>query len=152
MNPCGWNIINCILSIWTYINTSMIFLPTILLSLLFSLSSTLFRTFQSLWIIISSCSYLAITWLVGITFVSLITYSAISFPVTLIISPNNLFTFCSSFNLKAFVRQQLHENWPYMGSLIVCSCVFWATVPHPHFRSGSGFKPNCCQTGGPSCQ
>jgi len=54
-NSCGQNIINSILSIRTYINTSIILLPTILLFLLFSLSSTLIRNFQSLCIMISSC-------------------------------------------------------------------------------------------------
>jgi len=68
LNEYIWrNIINSILSTRTYINTSIILLPTILLSLLFSLSSTLFRTFQSLCIMISSCSRLALTRLAGLT-------------------------------------------------------------------------------------
>jgi len=124
MNTCGWNIINSILSIRTYINISIILMPTILLLHLFSLCSTLFRTFQSLFIMICSCSRLALTRLVRITFVSLITCSAISFPVAPIISTTNIFTLCPSFNLKAFERQQLYEIWPYMGSLIICWCLY----------------------------
>jgi len=122
-NTCGWNIINSILSIRTYINTSIILVPTILLSLLFSLSSTLFRTFQCLCIMISSCSHLAITRLAWITSVSAITCLAISFPVALIISTTNIFTLCPSVDLKAFERQQLYEIWPCMGSLMICPCV-----------------------------
>jgi len=65
-NTCGCNIINSILSTRTYINTSIILLPTILLSLLLSLSSTMFRTFQSLCIIMSSCTHPALTRLAGL--------------------------------------------------------------------------------------
>jgi len=119
-NTCGRNIINSILSIRSYINSSIILVPTILLSLLFSLSSTLLRTFQSLCIMISSCSRLALTWVARSTFVGLITCSATSFPVALIISTTNIFTLCPSFNLKAFERQQLYKMWPYMGSSIIC--------------------------------
>jgi len=117
----GRNTINFILSIRTYINTSIILLPTILLSLL---SSTLFRTFQSLCIMISSCAHLALTRLAGITFVGLITCSAISSSVALLISTKNIFGLCPSFNLKAFESQQLYKIWPYMGSIIICSCVY----------------------------
>jgi len=97
-NTCGWNVINSIISIRTGIKTSIILVPTILLSLLFSLSSTLFSTFQSLYIMISSCSCLALTQLARIIFVGQITCLAISFPVALIISTTNIFTFCPSFN------------------------------------------------------
>jgi len=124
MHTCGWNIINSILSIRTYINTSIILVPPILLSLLFSLSSTLFRTFQSLCIMIRSCSRLALTRLVRITFLGLVTCSAISFPVALIISTTIIFRLCPSFDLKAFERQQLYEIWTYMGSSIICPCVY----------------------------
>jgi hypothetical protein len=65
-NTCGWSIINCILWIRTYINTGIILLPTILLSLLLSLTSTPFRTFQSLGIMSSICSCLVLTRLAGI--------------------------------------------------------------------------------------
>jgi len=112
---------NSILSIRTYINTGIILLPTILLSLL---SSTLFRTFQSLCIMDIRCSHLALTHLAGITFVSLITCSAISFTVTLLISTKNIFEFCPSFNLKAFEKQQVYEIRPYMGSIIICPVVY----------------------------
>jgi len=108
----------------TFINTSIILVPTILLSILFFLSSTLFRTFQSLCIMINSCSRLALTQLARITFVGLITCLAISFPVALIISATKIFTLCPSFNLKAFERQQLYEIWPYMGLLTICPCVY----------------------------
>jgi len=36
----------------------------------------------------------------------------------------NIFTLCPSYNLKAVERQQLYEIWPYMGSLIICPCVY----------------------------
>jgi len=62
------------------IDASIIFLPTIVLTLL---SSTLFRSFQSLGVMISSCAHLALTWLAGIKFTGLIMRSAISFPVAL---------------------------------------------------------------------
>jgi len=99
-------------------------MPTILLSLLFSISSTLFRTFQTPCIMISSCSWLALTRLVQITFVGLITRSAIPFPVALIIFTTNIFTLCPSFNSEAFGRQQLYEIWPYMGSFIICPSLY----------------------------
>jgi len=73
---------------------------------------------------ISSCSRLALTGLARITFVGLITCSAISFPVSPIISTTNIFTLCPSFNLKAFERQQLYEIWSYMGSLIISPCLY----------------------------
>jgi len=125
-NTCGWNIVNSILSIRTYFNRSIILLPAILLSLPFSLSSTHFRIFQSLCMMISSCSRVPWTLLAGITFVGPITCLAISFPVALIISTKNIFTLCPSFNLKAFERQQLYAIRPYMGSLIICPCVYHA--------------------------
>jgi len=124
MNTCRCNVINVILSIRTDINPSIILLPTILLSILFLLSSTLFWIFQSLCIWISSGLRPALTWLVGIIFVGLIMCSAISFPVALFISSNNIFTFYPSFNLKAFERQQLYEIWPYMRSLIICPLLY----------------------------
>jgi len=96
-------------------------MPTILLSLL---SSTLFRTFQCLCIMISSCAHLALTRLAGITLAGLIMCSAISFPVAHIISTYNIFGSCPSFNLKAIERQQLYEIWPYMGSVMICSFVY----------------------------
>jgi len=64
-NIYGCNTNNSILSIRPYIHTSMILLPTILCSLLSS--PTLFRTFQTLCILISSCAHLASTRLAGIT-------------------------------------------------------------------------------------
>jgi len=129
MNLYGWNTINSILSIRTNINTCIILLPTILLS---HLSATRFRTFQRLYKMISSCACLASTPLAGITFAGLITCSAISFPVALIISTTIIFTLCPSFNLKAFERQQLYEIWPYMGSLTICPCVY-----HPTYSSSN---------------
>ena len=83
MNLYGCNTIISILSIRIYINTSIILLPTILLSLL---SSTLFRTFQSVCIMIRGCAHLAVTRLAGITFTGLNTCLAISFPEALCIS------------------------------------------------------------------
>ena len=100
-NIYGCNTINSILSIGTYIHTSIILFPTILLSLL---SSTLFRTFQYLCIMISSCAHLALTRLAGITFTGLIMCLAISFPVAHFISTKNIFGSCPSSNFKAFER------------------------------------------------
>jgi len=120
-NINGCNTINSILSIRTYINTSIILLPTLLLSLL---SFTLFRTFQSRCIMVGSCTHLALTWLAGITFVGLFTCLAISFSGALWILTKNIFGLWPSFNLKAFERQQLYEIWPYMGSIIICPFVY----------------------------
>jgi len=117
MNKSGCNTINSILSIRTYINTSIILLPTILLSLL---SSTLFRIFQSLRIMIPSCEHPVFTLRTVITFASQIACSAISFPVVLRISTKNITGLCPSFNLRAFERQQLYEVWAYIGSIILC--------------------------------
>jgi hypothetical protein len=60
----------------------------------------------------------------GITFVSLIMSLAIFFPVAHFFSTTNIVTLCPSFNWKAFERQQLYEIWPYMGSLIICPCLY----------------------------
>jgi len=76
-NAYWWNTIISMLSIRLYINTSIILLLTILLSLL---SSTLCRTFQWLCIMISICAHLALTQLAGITFAGLIMCSTIFFP------------------------------------------------------------------------
>jgi hypothetical protein len=99
-------------------------LPTILLSILFSLTSTLFQICQSLGIIISCCSHQAVTWLVTSTSVSLITCLAISFPVALFILTKSLLALCPSFKLKALEWQQLYNIWPYMGSLIICPSLY----------------------------
>jgi len=122
MNIYGWNIINSILSIGTYINTSIILLPTILLSLL---SSTLFRTFQSFCIMNSCCTHPTSTGLAGISFTALVMHSATSCPVALWISIKNIFGLCSSFNFNEFQRQQLKEIWPYMWSIILYQCVYY---------------------------
>ena len=133
MNIYGCNTINSILSIKTYINTSIILLPTILLSLI---SFTLVRTFQSLCIMISSCTHLALTRLAGITFACLILYSAITFPEALFISTKNIFGLCPSSYLKVFESQQLYEIWPYMRSMIICPFVY-----NPiHLSSNSSFS------------
>jgi len=112
----GCNTLNSILSIRIYINSSIILLPTILLSLL---CSTLFRTFQCPCMMISSCAHLPLTRPAGITFAGLSMCSTISFPITRIISTKNIFGLFPSFNLKPFKRQQLYEIWPYMVSIII---------------------------------
>jgi len=127
----GCNTINSILSIRTSINTSIILLPTILLSLL---SSTLFRTFLSQYIMVSSGAHLTLTRLAEITFVSLIPCSAITFPVALAISTKNTFRLCPIFNMEAFERQQLYKIWPYMGSIITCPF-----VNNPIYSSSNSF-------------
>jgi len=116
-----WNAINSILAIRTYINPSIILLPPILLS---RLSFTLFRTFESLCKRISSCARAGWTWRVGITFTGWIKCPAISFPVALFNSTNNILELCPSFNLKWFERQQIIKICRYMGSFIICPCVF----------------------------
>jgi hypothetical protein len=121
MNIYGCNTINSILSIRTYVNTSIILLPTILLSLL---TSTLVRTFQSPYIMVSSCARLALTRLAGITFAGQIACSANSFPIARFISTKNISRSCPSFNLQAFEKQQLYEIRPYMWSIIICLFVY----------------------------
>jgi len=121
MNIYAQNTIESILSIRTYINTCIILLPTILLSLL---SSTLFRTFQSLCIMISYCAHLALAWLEGITFAVFIMCMAISFHVTLFTPTKNCFGLCPGFNFKAFDRYQLYEIWLHMGSLSIAPCLY----------------------------
>jgi len=120
-NIYGCNTINSILSIRTYVNTSIILLPTILLSLL---CSTLFRTFESLCIMISSFAHLASTWLEGITFAGLLTCSPIFVPEALFISVKSIPGLCASFNFKASERQQLYQILPYMESCIICPFVY----------------------------
>jgi len=119
-NIYGCNTINSILSIWTYIHTSIILLPTSLLSFL---SSTLLRTFQNQCIMVTSCTHVALTRQAGSTFVGLITCSVFSTSVAPPISTKNMFRLCPSFNLKAITRQQLYEIWPYMWSIIICPFV-----------------------------
>jgi hypothetical protein len=121
MNICWCNTINSILSIRTYINTCFICLPTILPSLL---SSTLFQTFQSLYIMISSCTYQALTQLAGFTLLGPIMGSPISFPVAPFYSTQHIFGSCPSSNLKAFERQQLYKMCQYMWSIIIYLIVY----------------------------
>jgi len=120
-NIYGWNTIYSILSISSYINSSIILLPTISLSLL---SFTLFGTLLFLCIMIGSCTHVTLTWLAGITFASLMMCSVIFLPVAHFVSTNNIFIWYSSFNLKVFERHQLYEIWPYMVSIITCPGVY----------------------------
>ena len=92
--------------------------------LLIVLSSTLVGVFQSLCKITCSGTHLALTWLVGIILDGLITCWAIPFHEALFIPTNNIFDLYSSFNLKAFIRQQLYEIWLYMGTFIICPWVY----------------------------
>ena len=125
-NIYGWNTINSIPSIKTYIKTSIILLPTIILS---HISSTLFRTFQSLCSMISSCAHLALTWLAGITSTGLIKCRAITCLVALFILTKSIFRLYPRFILKAFERQQLYDICPYMGSIIMCPCEYDPIYP-----------------------
>jgi hypothetical protein len=120
-NIYGCDTINSILSIRTYINTSIILLPTILLSLP---SATLVRTFQSQCKMTISRAHLALTRLVGITFPGLLTCSTIYFPGPVLISTKNISGSCPSFNLKAFQTEQLYKLWPYVESVIICPFVY----------------------------
>jgi len=101
-----------ILSVRTYINTRIILLPDILHSIL---SCTLFRTFQSLRIMVGSCTHLPFTWLAWITFVGVIICSVISFSVALVLLTKVISRLCPSFNLKAFEWQQLKWNLAIYG-------------------------------------
>jgi len=92
--------------------------------LLSILPSTLFRTIQILWIMISSCAHLALRQLAGITFAGLNTCLVTSFLVACFILGNNIFKSCPSFNFKAFERQQLYNICPYIGSLIIGPSVY----------------------------
>jgi len=136
MNINGWNTLDSILWIRTYINSSIILFPTILPSLL---SSTLFRTIQSLCIVISSWVHLAMIWLVGIAFAGLITCWAIAFWVAPFISTKDVFQLCPSVNLKSFERLQLYEICPSMGSLIIC---LWGYNPLYSSSNSSCSKVN----------
>jgi hypothetical protein len=101
-NIYGYNAINSILSIRTYINTSIILLPTILLSLL---CPTLIRSFQCLYIMIGSYTHLALTRLPEITFAVVIKWSLICFFVACFISDKFTVGMCLSINFKWFTRQ-----------------------------------------------
>jgi len=116
-----WNTINTILSIRTYFNARIILLPTILLSFL---SSTLFRTFQSLWILIRCSPHLALTLLEVIIFAVLITCTAMSFPVHHMMSTKNMFGCCPNFNFKVCEREQVYEICQYMKYIIICLFVY----------------------------
>jgi len=120
MTIYGWNIVNSFLPITTYINTSIILLCAILLGLL---SSTLFRTYQSLCIVCSSMKHPALRWLAGINFTGLITCLAIITHVALFILAKTICWLCPSFYSKAFERQQEYVIWSHMWCLIVCPCV-----------------------------
>jgi len=90
MNIYGWNEINSIVSYRTYINRSLILLPTILLSLL---ASTV-REFQSLCLMISSWAHLSLTQQLGIALYSPIICYAITFIVAFSIWNKNIFGLC----------------------------------------------------------
>jgi len=121
MNIYECNAINSILSIRTYINTSIILFPTILL---FLFSFTLFRTFESVYTTITSSAHVAWTQQAVITMPGPITCTAMSFPIALVMSTKHIFGSCPSFNLKTFERHQLYEIWPYMWSLLLLLCVY----------------------------
>jgi len=67
----------------------------------------------------SICACQALTQLVGITFASLITCSAIFFPLALFICTKKIVGLRPSFDLTAFERKQLYEIWSYLGSFII---------------------------------
>jgi len=120
MNLSGLNTIDSVLSIRTFMNTSIIRVPTILPSLL---SFSLFRTFQSLYILICSLIHLALTRPVGITFTGPIECSVVSIPAALFISITNIFGLCPTFNFIAFESQQLYKIWLSLWAFIICACV-----------------------------
>jgi len=98
MNIDVWNIINSILSIRTYINTSTILLYTILHSLH---SSTHFKTIHWPGSIFCSWGHLAYIWLAGMTLASLITCFAMSCTVANPISIKYILKLCSCFNFES---------------------------------------------------
>jgi len=118
-NRFRWNTINSILSIGTYINASIIVLPSILLT---RLSSTLFRAFQFPYILIGRCKHVVFIWLAGINFPWWIKCYRIFIPVAVLICITSIFGMGPSFNLKAFEARQLGKIWWYMGSIIICQC------------------------------
>jgi len=107
-NIYGCNRINSIHSIRTYINTSIILLPTILRSLLSS--TTLFKTFQSLCKMIGSCAHVAFTQLAGITIAGLVMCSAISFLVAGFISTIKYFRIVCKFQLESIWNATVVRN------------------------------------------
>jgi len=108
------NTINSILLLRTYINTSIIYLSSILISLL---TSTLIRTFHRLCMMISSCAHLAWVRQARIIFPGPIGCLAIYFPVALSILTKNVFWLCLDFNLISVESEQLYEIWPYIESI-----------------------------------
>jgi len=78
---------------------------------------------------------------VGINFASLITCSAIFFPVAAFISTKNRFTLCHSFNLKKFEREMLYDIWPYRGTFIICLVAY---NPIYSWSNSSGVKLHLC--------
>jgi len=114
------NIIKTILSIKIYINTRTILLPTIIFSLH---SSTLFGTFQSLLIMISSKVYVASIWQVRIALASLNTCSTMSLPVAILNSVKCILQLYPSFNLKTSERQLFYVICSYEGLFIICAGV-----------------------------
>jgi len=119
-----WHTINSIHSIRTYIYRSIILVPTILLPFL---SSTNFRIVQSLWIIINHWAHQAIPQQAGIIFHGQMTCPVISFPLARCIAIKNVFRLYSGFNFIIFKRHQLYNFWPYLGSIIICECVYSPT-------------------------
>jgi len=106
MNIYVYNIINSILSIRTYIKTTTLFYPIILLTLLYVL---LLRRYQILNVTITSWVYLAIIRLARITVVSFIMWSALSSPVAILISTKSMFILCSISNINSFDMEQLNK-------------------------------------------
>jgi hypothetical protein len=130
------NTINSILSIRTYINTSIILLPTILLSLL---SSTIIRTCQSLHIMINRCAYLALPWLGDTSFAGLIMCSAISFPAARLICVQIVILRQAWF----YIIQECHKAIYISVQVWMCAytsvySLFMPTVISGHTRLTSG--------------
>jgi len=112
-----WSTINSILAIRTDINTTTILLLTILHS------SALFTTFQSLFINLNSWVYLALTWLVGITFAGLSMYLAISYPITSLIS-TKIYSNCIPITTgKHSKDNSCNRIYPCVGWFTNCPCI-----------------------------
>jgi len=112
---------NSILSTRTFVHTSTILLPTILLSLLFYTIST---PTQSCYTVLCSFPDALSTWDVGIIFAGLGTCLAVLFSATLLIPYKCIYKMHPRFNLKAFERQHLNQIWPYIGLFIICQCIY----------------------------
>ena len=118
------NIINSIRSIGTYINTRTILMLIILLSLH---STTLFRTFWYLSIMIIIWVYPAVTQQGGITLPSLTMWSAISYPVAVLVSTKNIVKFYPGSTWNHFKGNSYTKFSEIWGHWEISLCIYNTT-------------------------